>query len=103
MKIKDFEQAMELQKELSSKLMANIDKLRKDKAAPIADTISDQERLITQAKSELATSEKEKELAMQRWEQRIEQRKAAVTQLEDGLKLLKKRVDELQKRKIKRT
>ena len=103
MKIEDFNQAMELQKELSAKLMGNIDKLLKDKAAPIADTIRDQERLITRAKAELATSEQERELAMQRWEQRIEQRKAAVTRLEDGLKILKKRVDELDKATKNRT
>lgn len=103
MKIDDFNKAMELQKELSAKLTSNVEKLRKEKAPPIADTISDQERLIAQAKADLATTEREKELAMKRWDQRIEQRKAAVARLEDGLKRLKKRLDELDKSRKDRT
>lgn len=97
MEIKDFSQAMALQKELSAKLVTNIDKLRKEKAASVADTVKEQERLIAQAKTELATSEKEKALAIKRWDQKVQQRQATVTRLEAGLKEMKKKVTEQEK------
>jgi hypothetical protein len=90
MEIKDFTQAMALQKELSAKLRTNVDKLVKEKAAPIADTLKQQEALLARAKAELANSEKEKELVLKRFDMKIQQRKATVEQLDKGLKEMKK-------------
>ncbi len=92
MEIKDFSQAMALQKELSDKLVANVDRLRKEKAPSVAATVKEQERLVAQAKAELAASEKEKELAIKRWDLRVQQRKATVSRFEKGLKEMKKNV-----------
>ena len=97
MEIKDFSQAMALQKEISTKIMANIDKLHKEKAPSVAVTVKEQERLIAQSKAELAASEKEKELAVKRWDRRVQKRKATVERLEKGLKEMKKRIAEQEK------
>lgn len=94
MEIKDFSQAMVLQKELSAKLATNIDKLRKEKVGSVADTIKEQEELIARAKADLASSEKEKALAIKRWDMRVQQRQATVERLEKGLKVMQ---DNLQK------
>ena len=94
MEIKDFNQAMALQKELAAKLTANVDKLRAAKAPSIAATVNAQERLVAQAKAELAASEKQKALAVKRLDQQVALRKAAVTRLETGLKDLNKRLAE---------
>lgn len=88
MEIKDFNQAMERQKELSAKLMARIKKLQRKKAPSIAATVKEQKALIAQARVELAASEKEKELAIKSWDQRIKQRKSALALLEKGLKAI---------------
>ena len=97
MEIKDFKKAMALQKELSAKLASNVDKLRKEKAPTIAATIREQERLIAAAKKEVADSVKEKELALKRWDARVEKRQATVAYLEKGLKEMKKQMDQLKK------
>lgn len=60
MEIKDFKQALELQKELSASLAANIEKLGKDKAPPVAETIKEQEQLLAQARAALKNSKKRK-------------------------------------------
>lgn len=102
MEIKDFSQAMALQKKLSAKLVTNVEKFRSKKAAPVAQTIKEQERLIANAKAEVATSEKEKALVIKRWDQRLQQRKSTVQRLEKGLKEIKKRVTE-QEKAVKKT
>lgn len=97
MDIKNFSQAMALQKELSAKLVTNVEKLRSKKAPSVAATIKEQERLIAQAKAELVVSEKEKEHVVKRWDLRVQQRKATVERLEKSLKEMKKKVAELEK------
>lgn len=93
MEIKDFKQAMKLQQELSAKLETTVDRLTKKKAPPMAETVKDLDRLIASAMVELKTSEGERELAIKRWELRVEQRKATVERLEKDLKELKERLE----------
>ena len=95
MEIKNFKQAMALQKELSAKLVKNVEKLRQEKAPSIAATIKEQEILIANARTELDASTKEKELFIKRWDQRVQQRKATLAYLEKGLEEMKKNVAEL--------
>ncbi len=97
MEIKDFNQAMELQKELSAKLMLKVKKLRSEKAPSVAVTVKEQQKLIAQAKAELTASEKEKKLLTQRWDLRVKKRKATVERLEKGLKEMRKKVAEQKK------
>ncbi|MBM9512260.1 hypothetical protein [Desulfogranum marinum] len=97
MEIKDFKQALELQKELSASLAANIEKLGKDKAPPVAETIKEQEQLLAQARAALKNSKKEKALAAKRWEQRIQKRETAVELLQKGLEDMKKRLKKIEK------
>ncbi len=91
MEIKDPRQALKLQKELSERLQRNVEKLLERKAPSIAATMEEQEGLLALARAELAMSEKEKEQAIARWEQRIRQRKATVERLQKGLETLKKK------------
>jgi predicted nucleic acid-binding Zn-ribbon protein len=88
MEIKDFNQAIERQKELSAKLMGRIKRLQRKKAPSIAATVKEQKALIAQAEKELAASEREKELAIKGWDQRIKERKSAIAHLKKGLKII---------------
>ena len=103
MEIKDVKQAMALQKELSSKLETIIDKIGKDKAPSVASTIKEQEALIARARIELTTSEKEKEIAMSRWGQRVQQRKDTIKRLEQGLKEMQENIKKIEKGRKKTT
>lgn len=97
MEIKDFKQALELQKELSANLAANIKKLGNDKAPPVAETIKEQEQQLAQAGVKLMNSEKEKELAVKRWDLRIQKRETAVELLKKGLADMKKKIKKIKK------
>ena len=97
MEIKDFKQALELQEELSANLAANVEKLGKDKAPPVAETVKEQEQLLAQARAELKNSEKERELAVKRWDQRIQKRKNAIELLQKGLEEMKQKIKKVEK------
>jgi hypothetical protein len=99
MKAKDFNQALALQMDLSAKLVTNVDKLRKSKAPSVAATVKDQEKLIAQAKAELGTTEKDRTLAIKRWDQKVKRRKTTVGRLENGLNDLKKKATQVEKAK----
>jgi len=103
MDMKDFRQAMTLQKELSGKLETIVGKLHKEKAPSVASTIKEQEALIARAKVELTTSEKEKEMAMSRWGQRVQLRKDTIKRLEQGLKEMQDNLKKIEKGRIKTT
>lgn len=97
MEIKDFNQALEIQKELSAKLLANVDKLRKANDSSVPATVDELKRLISQAKVELEASEMEKERAIKQWDLRLQQRKASVERLTKDLKELEKKIAEQEK------
>ncbi|MCP4047392.1 MAG: hypothetical protein GY732_15555 [Gammaproteobacteria bacterium] len=94
MEIKNFKQAMKLQKELSAKLNDRVKKLHSEKAPSVAATIKEQEKHIAQARMELTASEKGKKQVIKSWDQRIKQGKATVERLEKGLEEMKEKVKE---------
>jgi len=97
MEIKNITQAMKLQKELSAKLAANLDKLRGEKAPTLAATLREQEKLVVEAKNELANTEKAREVSLKSWDMKIEQRKVTVERMEKGLQDMKRKLDEAKK------
>lgn len=97
MEMKNAAQALKLQKELSAKLSANLDKLRSEKGPTLAATVKEQEELIAEAKTELANSEKARKISLKNWDTRIKQRQATVDRLEKGLTEMKRKLEEMKK------
>ncbi len=92
MDIKNLQDAMKLQKELNVKLNQRLEALRKGKAPSLDALIKEKEKSLTRLRSDVKNAAKERELAVKRWDQRIEQRQASVTSLENELVELKKQV-----------
>lgn len=97
MEIKDLNQAMALQKELSTLLQSNIEKLRDRKTVPVSRTLDEQKRLVSQAEAELAASKQEKARYIERLDLKIQQRTQAVERLQSGLDVIKKKIKEVDK------
>lgn len=97
MEMKNMNEAMKLQKELTARLAANLDKLQSERAVTLAATVKEQEKLLAEARNELALSEKARENSLQYWDMKISQRKAAVERLEKGLEEMKRKVKEVKK------
>lgn len=92
MDIKNLQDAMKLQQELTRKLTQHIETLRKEKAPPLEALLKEKEQSLARLRADVEDTIKERELALNRWDQRIDQRKAALATLEKELADLKKQV-----------
>ncbi len=92
MDIKNLQDAMKLQQDLNAKLNQRIDALRKDKAPSLDVLLKEKEKSIERLRADMELAKQERDVAVNRWDQRIEKRKAAVSALESELADLKKQV-----------
>ncbi|SHO44150.1 hypothetical protein [Desulfopila aestuarii] len=101
MEIKDFDQAMKQHKEISTALMARIEKIRKEKPPTTAVTIKEQGKRVAQAKRELTAVKKEMDLVVASLNKKIQSRSKTVERLEHELQEMKEKVKEQEKIKKK--
>ncbi|MCP5129696.1 MAG: hypothetical protein H6985_08965 [Pseudomonadales bacterium] len=97
MDIKDFSQAMAVQKELAASLKSNIEKLAPGRTSSLADTVAEQQALVDQARTDLATCEREQALSAKHWDLKVQQRRELLQSLDSGLKEMREKVAALEK------
>jgi|GEM_PF-6287761 len=90
MDIKTLEQALKLQNDLTNRLTQNMVSQRTGKMPSIEVTLKEKEQLIARAQAEVEIAIKERDATVSRWDERIAQRKARVTQLKEEFSDLKK-------------
>lgn len=94
MDIKNLEQALQLQKDLTAKMMQTTETLRAGKAPGLETLLKDKERRIASAEAELKLASRERDTALQRWNQRIERHKQTLETLNSELAALKKQASQ---------
>ena len=92
MEIKNLQDAMKLQQDLTTKLNQRVEALRKDKAPSLDVLLKEKEKSIERLRADMELAKQERAVAVTRWDQRIEKRKAAVDTLESELTELKKQI-----------
>lgn len=93
MDIKTVQDALKLQKELSTKLTQQFEALHKGRKLKIADLLREKEKELDRVQKDVEAATKERDLVMSRWDQRIEKRKAFLGSLEAEIAELKKHIE----------
>lgn len=94
MEIKTLEQALKLQKDLTTRLTQSLVSQRMGKMLAIEVMLKEKEQLVALAEAEVETAIKERDVAVSRWDERVAQRKANVSKLQGELSDLKKQLAE---------
>jgi len=94
MNIKTLEQALKLQNDLATRLTHSLISGTAGKVPPIEVLIKEKEQSVARAKVEVETAIKERDSAVNRWDERIAQRKASVVKLQKELNDIKKQLAE---------
>ncbi len=94
MDIKTLEQALKLQTDFTSRLKQSQDLQVKGKIPPVADLIKSKEQLVLRAQAEVETVINARDIAVNRWEERVLQSKANIAKLKSELDDLKGRLTE---------
>lgn len=94
MDIKTLEQALKLQSDLTARLTQSMESQRKGKMPAIETLYKEKEQMVASAKVEVETAIKERDTAVNRWDERVTQKKAAVAKLQSELKDLKEKLAE---------
>jgi len=89
MDIKTLEQALKLQSDLTTRLSQSLTSQRSGKLPAIEVMLKEREQLLASAQAEVETAIKERDAAASRWDERVAQRKANVTELQREMKDLK--------------
>ena len=93
MEIKNLEQALKLQQDLTAKLTQSMDMLRARKTPSLEALLKDKEQAIARTQAEMDAAVKERDTAVSRWDERIAQRKAGLAQLQAEMTDLKKQLE----------
>jgi len=94
MDITVLEQALKLQRDLADRLAQGTELARTGKLAAIEVLVKQKEEMLAHAKVEVDTAANQRDVVMRRWDERMTQCKAAVTQLQGELNDLKSRLAE---------
>ena len=94
MDITVLEQALKLQRDLADRLAQGTELARTGKLAAIEVLVKQKEEMLAHAKAEVDTAANQRDVVMRRWDERVTQCKAAVTQLQRELNDLKSRLAE---------
>src|SRR3569832_552167 len=94
MDITVLEQALKLQRDLADRLAQGTELARTGKLAAIEVLVKQKEEMLAHAKAEVDTAANQRDVVMRRWDERVTQCKAVVTQLEGELSDLKSRLAE---------
>src|SRR3569623_1915140 len=94
MDITVLEQALKLQRDLADRLAQGTELARTGKLAAIEVLVKQKEEMLAHAKAEVDTAANLRDVVMRRWDERVTQCKAAVTQLQRELNDLKSRLEE---------
>jgi len=81
MEIKNLEQALKLQKDLTTRLTKSLLSQPAGKMPNIEVLLKEKEQLVVHAQAEVEAAIKERDAAVSRWGERVEQRKANVAKL----------------------
>jgi chromosome segregation ATPase len=92
MEIKNLEQALKLQQEYTARLMQGVDVVRTGKMPAMASLLKEKEQQIARAKAQVDATIKERDAAAGRWNERVNQCKASLSQLEVELSSLKEQL-----------
>ena len=92
MDIKTVQDALKLQQELNAKLIQQFETLHKGRKITVAALLKEKEKELTRVQKDVEIVTRERDQAISRWDQRIEQRKAALVKLEAEIAALKKQV-----------
>jgi len=85
MEIKNIEQMLKLQKDLTARLTQNVNMIRTGKPPSPELLLKEKEQLISGAQAAVAEAVKERDAAVGRWDDRIAQRQATLAKLESEL------------------
>ena len=94
MEIKTLEQALKLQKDLTTRLTQSLVSQPTGKMPVIEVLLKEKEQLLARAQTEVDNAIKERDVAVSRWDERVAQRKASATKLQGELNDLKKQLAE---------
>lgn len=92
MDIKTLEQALKLQNDLTTRLTQSLVSQRTGKMPAIEVLLKEKEQLLARAQMEVEAAIKERDAAVSRWDERVAQRKASVTKLQEEMNDLKKQL-----------
>src|SRR3569833_1263823 len=92
MDITVLEQALKLQRDLADRLAQGTELARTGKLAAIEVLVKLKVEMLALAKAEVDTAANQRDVVMRRWDERVTQCKAAVTQLQRELNDLKSRL-----------
>jgi hypothetical protein len=92
MDIKTVQDALKLQQELNAKLTQQFETLHKGRKITVAALLKEKEKELTRVQKDVEIVTRERDQAVSRWDQRIEQRKAALIKLEAEIAALKKQI-----------
>lgn len=90
MDIKTVQDALKLQQELSTKLTQQFEALHKGRKLKIADLLREKEKELDRVQKDVEAATKERDLVVNRWDQRIDQRKTTLKKLRTEIEELKK-------------
>lgn len=90
MDIKTAQDALKLQQELNSKLTKQFETLHKGRKLTVAALLKEKEKELGRVQKDVEIATKDRDLVMNRWDQRIEQRKATLNKLKAEIEELKK-------------